>query len=1169
MANLPKDPSVRIAVDPHGSQPLKVASPPPLSTEPSLFSSTYLPSGRNAGDDIHESTDEYFLSKQEGTERFKAFDERVHKLNMKLKAFADAVRLFGSGIGLIGAARQVQSPLLEMRHLFRHNAMRQFDDIRHAPCFTARQNAEANDIEKLPKYRASCLRDFQGQLKTPAIAKYINDFTEDIGEHMDTMKDSLDTFLVAIRASQERTVTGLQNLSTVATFFSSVTATTIQISFSTHGSLLSDCVNALWMSSLVFSIASAIGAQLAYHWRTSQYRSLRIGAPWWVAVWIIHTPLCFLVVSVIAFALGLCLFTYSSDQSRVVKVLVTTFTVITSPALIGVGFWIVAERWIQIEREINRQFPDTAESPPVARRFIPYLFGHTSIDRPDNHVTVAANRLNAAILSVAHVPRALAGRSASIFSTMFDNSSRLDHRDEESLNGSITNADSPTQNLPAEGWRNALDRVTSNLKKSQPEELKDYRGDPTQENKASIMEISAPMPVMNSPNIRGIEEKADNGDASDTAMVVTPQAQEHRKPEKGLLKGVAKQVVRFAQRSEPAPWPMQPVQLPSAFSESQRVPNSYGAHPSHSPGEQRLEPKALGDIQHQLIKLRPREIPHKHKGLVKHAQFSPNGQLLATCAWDKTALIWKVGPGPNDMFELLHTLKHVNRWGAFVSQVAWSPAGDKLLTRQVRAIKIWDPEKGDYREKTVRRQQHVESIVWMPKGAEFISVEWCAAAKLSRAENQSHRAENITGSELVVISVDGVPRKKHCLDRLKVWDIVVTPTEDRIVDVATLLWSSDNIRPAKSRGEKRILIYNLTSDEIECQVPVLQEIRDVTLTEQGNHVLVSYENRTPPQTWRINTTNKGNKACLELAHTYFTNRSVEFAGPSYFGGEGGNFVLCASKGGNIYIWERASGILLHSLKAPDKELTCIAWNRKSADGFMFLSAAHDGMVMSNLTNPDHKKLGDFKALCFDVYGTLIDWESGIIDALQPLLSQSAEASRWSREETLKAFDVAEGELQVANPTMIYSTLLAHVHAKLASQLSLPTTPELDTAFGLSVRQWKPFPDTCAALAKLSTHYKLVVLSNVDKETFGYTRKILESEGGSFSLVVTAQDVGSYKPDERNFNLRHDHEPANKLGLSSSYIARENAITGRGHQAKYTFTFPTLGAMAEAVEAEHM
>lgn len=100
--------------------------------------------------------------------------------------------------------------------------------------------------------------------------------------------------------------------------------------------------------------------------------------------------------------------------------------------------------------------------------------------------------------------------------------------------------------------------------------------------------------------------------------------------------------------------------------------------------------------------------------------------------------------------------------------------------------------------------------------------------------------------------------------------------------------------------------------------------------------------------------------------------------------------------------------------------------------------------------------------------------------------------------------------------MLYSTLLSHVHAHLAKSLSLPTTPEMDTAFGLSVRSWKPFPDTCAALARLSKHYKLVVLSNVDKEAFGYTQKILESGGGKFDLVVTAQDVGSYKPDLRNF-----------------------------------------------------
>ncbi|KAF8599393.1 hypothetical protein BDV93DRAFT_526171 [Ceratobasidium sp. AG-I] len=86
------------------------------------------------------------------------------------------------------------------------------------------------------------------------------------------------------------------------------------------------------------------------------------------------------------------------------------------------------------------------------------------------------------------------------------------------------------------------------------------------------------------------------------------------------------------------------------------------------------------------------------------------------------------------------------------------------------------------------------------------------------------------------------------------------------------------------------------------------------------------------------------KCQLVLAHTYFTEHPVNFAGPSYFGGVNDTFVLCASKGGEIYIWESSSGILLHSLKAPDQELTNIAWNHKSPSGFMFASAAHDGMV---------------------------------------------------------------------------------------------------------------------------------------------------------------------------------------------------------------------------------
>ncbi|QRW19117.1 BRCA1 carboxy-terminus (BRCT) domain protein [Rhizoctonia solani] len=207
--------------------------------------------------------------------------------------------------------------------------------------------------------------------------------------------------------------------------------------------------------------------------------------------------------------------------------------------------------------------------------------------------------------------------------------------------------------------------------------------------------------------------------------------------------------------------------------------------------------------------------------------------------------------------------------------------------------------------------------------------------------------------------------------------------------------------------------------------------------------------------------------------------------------------------------------------------------------------------MSNIQNPENKKLSDFKVLNFDVYGTLIDWESGVIDGIEPLLNRSNETSRWTRREKLDAFEEVESELQRQHPDMIYSDILANTHKGLAA----------------------------------SSPY-----SNVDNETFKHTVQKLDSEGAKFSQIVTAQDVGSYKPDERNFlyalkeikknfgiekeevlvtaqSLFHDHAPANNLGLKSSWIARENVTIGRNSPASYTFKFVTLGAMADAAEAE--
>ncbi|OLN93091.1 (S)-2-haloacid dehalogenase [Colletotrichum chlorophyti] len=225
-------------------------------------------------------------------------------------------------------------------------------------------------------------------------------------------------------------------------------------------------------------------------------------------------------------------------------------------------------------------------------------------------------------------------------------------------------------------------------------------------------------------------------------------------------------------------------------------------------------------------------------------------------------------------------------------------------------------------------------------------------------------------------------------------------------------------------------------------------------------------------------------------------------------------------------------------------------------------------------------LKDFRVLTFDVYGTLIDWESGMLAALQPLLDENKRAD-FSRQHLLE---------QRETPDLQYSQLLATIHPQIAEKLRLTApTAESSKAFGDSVGRWPAFPDTVDALRRLGKHYKLVVLSNVDRESFGGTNAG-PLEGVPFDLVITAQDVGSYKPDQRNFEymLRkvkeafgvekdgvlqtaqsqfHDHHPAKAAGIKSSWIVRPGAVMGNRDREIYDWKFDTLAQMADALEKD--
>lgn len=147
------------------------------------------------------------------------------------------------------------------------------------------------------------------------------------------------------RFTQNHTGALFQNLSTVATFFSAVAATTLQYTYGDHSSHTQVAVNLLWVISLVFSLASAINSQLANHWRQSAFRSPRSRVPWWVYIWITRTPLIFLISSVVAFSAGLVCFTFSVFGGTVIPIVTTVCTSFTYFVLLAVGIWSAGERY--------------------------------------------------------------------------------------------------------------------------------------------------------------------------------------------------------------------------------------------------------------------------------------------------------------------------------------------------------------------------------------------------------------------------------------------------------------------------------------------------------------------------------------------------------------------------------------------------------------------------------------------------------------------------------------------------------------------------------------------------------------------------------------------------------------------------------------------------------
>ena len=221
---------------------------------------------------------------------------------------------------------------------------------------------------------------------------------------------------------------------------------------------------------------------------------------------------------------------------------------------------------------------------------------------------------------------------------------------------------------------------------------------------------------------------------------------------------------------------------------------------------------------------------------------------------------------------------------------------------------------------------------------------------------------------------------------------------------------------------------------------------------------------------------------------------------------------------------------------------------------------------------------DFRAFTFDCYGTLVDWEQGMLRALRTVPGLDADD-----DALLAAFARHEHAIQEENPALLYPEVLGRVCRAVAADFGLTASDEEARAFGASIAEWPPFPDSVEALAYLRRHGRMMALSNVDRASFAASARLL---GDPFHAIVTAEDVGSYKPAPGHFerakallaeegiapgevlhvaqSLFHDAVPGRAAGFATCWIDRRAGRPGGATPAVDVtpdIAFPDLASLA--------
>ncbi|KAF8328059.1 WD40-repeat-containing domain protein [Cantharellus anzutake] len=635
------------------------------------------------------------------------------------------------------------------------------------------------------------------------------------------------------------------------------------------------------------------------------YRSPDAFVPWWVSVWIVQTPLLFLVISMIAFSTGLVCFTFANFSSTpFIPIAIAVCTSISSVALLAVGLWFAGERH--------------AFGVSKGKKWLSEMLKEA---RVYHYIAIPCRWTKHALLSVIALLRRLRRRGTDSLSVDSDSVVQEIGSDIESGTSMTPYTGTSAQGsigsrlsvVPLSHTPSLVKKVT-HLDSDVQAESQNLAPGVSNGSLQSVID-----PTFPEESLQPKAKKESTNMFSSALQVTTPMPPAR----KGKLKEVASKVLKIKRvlsilRPSFAPLPSPTSNDLEAGLLNLDIPRNPVVLPS-----QMKKSRRLTAILSVITSLKPiHELPLQ-PATIKHLKFSPDGEYLATSSGAQTVVIWKL----EDEISIHHKLIHQeNR----VAHVAWSPDGEYMLTRLTRCVYVWLPKDGLV-FKTIDRGQTIQWVAWMPNSVEFVTVE----GKLIRR-----------------LSINGNVLGKFEPSSLLPQQVVVVPDEERLLVVTTLEVTHEGRKPSKSRVQKRILLYNMRTGEIEHKVPILNDVRHLVISRSGSLVLVSYHRKADPQLFRLNVF-RDDRAHLSLVHTYHTHDEMDAGGSCQLGrvrtedeGLDWHVVVCARKGGDILFWDRETSKLLHSIPAknPAPEFNTIAWNCGSSNRPMFATASRDRAV---------------------------------------------------------------------------------------------------------------------------------------------------------------------------------------------------------------------------------